>query len=57
MPIFHNLELLTLADIHNLQVLAFVCECVNGLSPSYFCDYFNPIRHGGGGHDGPPKCF
>ena len=39
-PIFHNLELLTLADIHNLQVVSFVYECVNGLSPSYFCDYF-----------------
>ena len=40
MPIFHNLELLTLVDIHNLQVVSFVYECVNGLSPSYFGDYF-----------------
>ena len=39
MPIFQNLELLTLADIHDLQVVSSVYECVNGLSPSYFCDY------------------
>ena len=43
MPIFHNLELLTLADIHNLQVVSFVYECVNGLSPSYFGDYFKTL--------------
>ena len=43
MPIFHNLELLTLADIHNLQAVSFVCGCVNGLSPSYFCDYFKKL--------------
>ena len=43
MPVFHNLELLTLADIHNLQVVSFVNECVNGLSPSYFCDYFKTL--------------
>ena len=43
MPIFHNLELLTLADIHNLQVVSFVYKCVNGLSPSYFCDYFKTL--------------
>ena len=43
MPIFHNLELLTLADIHNLQVVSFVYESVNGLSPSYSCDYFKTL--------------
>ena len=43
MPIFRNLELLTLADIHNLQVVTFVYECVNGLSPSYFGDYFKTL--------------
>ena len=43
MPIFHNLELLTLADIHNLQVVSFIYECVNGLSPSYFGDYFKTL--------------
>ena len=43
LPIFHNLELLTLADIHNLQVVSFVYECVNELSPSYFCDYFKTL--------------
>ena len=40
LPIFHNLELLTLADIHNLHVVSFVYECFNGLSPSYFCDQY-----------------
>ena len=43
MPIFRNLELLTLAEIHNLQVVSFVYECVNGLSPSYFGDYFKTL--------------
>ena len=43
MPIFHNLELLTLVDIHNPQVVSFVYECVNGLSPSYFCDDFKTL--------------
>ena len=43
MPIFHNLQLLTLADIHNLQLVSFVYECVNGLFPSYFCDYFKTL--------------
>ena len=43
MPIFHNLKLLALADIHNFQVVSFVYECVNGLSPSYFCDYFKTL--------------
>ena len=40
MPVFHNLELLALADIHNLQVVSFVDD---GLSPSYFCDYFKTL--------------
>ena len=43
MPIFHNLELLTLSDIHNPQAVSFVHECVNGLFPSYFCDYFKTL--------------
>ena len=42
-PIFHNLELLILADIHNLQVVSFVYECVTGLSPFYFYDYFQTL--------------
>ena len=39
-PIFCELNLLTLYDIHNLPVAFFVSECVNGLSPSYFHEYF-----------------
>ena len=38
-PIFCDLDLLTLCDIHNLQVASFVFDCVNGLSPSYFHEY------------------
>ena len=43
MELIDALELLTLADIHNLQVISFVYECVNGLSPSYFCDCFKTL--------------
>ena len=44
-PIFCNLDLLTLCDIHNLQVASFVFECVNGLSPTYFHEYFKLISN------------
>ena len=43
MPIFHNSELLTLADIHNLQTVFFVYECIDGLLLSYYCDYFETL--------------
>ena len=42
-PIFCDLDLLKLCDICNLQVASFVFECVNGLSPSYFHEYFKLI--------------
>ena len=42
MSIFRNLELLTLTDIHNLQVVSFVYECVNGLSHLIFV---TSLRH------------
>ena len=41
--IFCDLDLLTLCDKCNLQVASFVFECVNGLSPSYFHEYFKLI--------------
>ena len=41
--IFCDLDLLTLCDICNLQVASFVFECINGLSPSYFHEYFKLI--------------
>ena len=44
-PIFCDLDLLTLCDIHNLQVASFVFECVNGLSPSYFHEYSELISN------------
>ena len=44
-PIFCDLDLLTLCDTHNLQVASFVFECVNGLSPSYFHEYFKLISN------------
>ena len=40
---FCDLDLFTLCDIQNLQVASFVFECVNGLSPSYFHEYFKLI--------------
>ena len=34
-----------LCDIHNLQVAAFVCKYVNGVSPSYFREYIKLISN------------
>ena len=45
MPLFHNLQLLKLNDIHNLHISLFVYECVNGLSPAYFADLFNLLSN------------
>ena len=44
-PLFHDLQLLKLNDIHNLDILLFVYECVNGLSPAYFPDFFNLLSN------------
>ena len=40
-PLFHDLQLLKQNDIHNLHISLFVYECVSGLSPPYFADFFN----------------
>ena len=44
-PLFHDLQLLKLNDIHNLHISLFVYECVNGLSPAYFADFFNLLSN------------
>ena len=47
---FNKLELLRLTDISNLQLASFVFECVNGLSPQFFENYFtsSASKHGKG---------
>ena len=47
---FNKLQLLRLTDISNLQLASFVFECVNGLSPQFFENYFTSIasKHGNG---------
>ena len=42
-PLFRDLELLKLSDIHSLQVLSFVYDCVNHMTPDYFSDYFKHV--------------
>ena len=44
-PLFHDLQLLKLNDIHNLHISLFVYECVNGLFPAYFADFFNLLSN------------
>ena len=44
-PLFHDLQLLKLNDIHNVHISLFVYECVNGLSPAYFADFFNLLSN------------
>ena len=48
LPLFNNSQLLRLSDISNLQLASFVFECVNGLSPQFFENYFTSIasKHG-----------
>ena len=41
--LFKNLELLKLTDIHSLQLLSFVYDCVNHMTPDYFSDYFKHV--------------
>ena len=43
LPLFNKLQLLRLTDISNLQLASFVFECVNGLSPQFFENYFTSI--------------
>ena len=37
-PLFRDLELLKLSDIHSLQLLSFVYDCVNYITLDYFSD-------------------
>ena len=50
LPLFNKLQLLRLTDISNVQLAPFVYECVNGLSPQFFENYFTSIagKHGKG---------
>ena len=41
-PIFPQLEFLKIDDIRQLQLLSFVCDCLNKIAPIYFHDYFVP---------------
>ena len=42
-PLFHELEILKLNDINNLQTASFVYECINGLAPQYFENFFTSL--------------
>ena len=41
--LFHELEFLKLNDINNLQTASFVYECINGLGPQYFENFFTSL--------------
>ena len=38
--LFHKLKFLKLNDINNFQIVSFVYECINGLAPQYFENFF-----------------
>ena len=42
-PLFRDLELLKLSDIHSLQLLSFVYDYVNHMTPDYFSHYFKHV--------------
>ena len=42
-PLFRDLELLKLSDIHSPQLLLFVYDCVNHMTPDYFSHYFKHV--------------
>ena len=42
-PLFHELEFFKLNDINNLQTASFVYECINGLAPQYFENFFTSL--------------
>ena len=42
-PIFSELQLLKLEDIHCLYISSFVYECHNKLAPTHFRDYFTQM--------------
>ena len=39
-PLFHQLEILKLQDVHMLQTVSFVFNCVRNLGPDHFNSYF-----------------
>ena len=41
--LFRDLELLKLSDIHSLQLLSFVYDCVNHIASNYFSDNFRHV--------------
>ena len=41
--LFKDLELLKLSNIHSLQLLSFVYDCVNHMTPDYFSNYFKHV--------------
>ena len=43
LPLFIELQLLRLTYISNLQLASFVYECVSGLSPQFFQNYFTSL--------------
>ena len=43
LPLFNELQLLRLTDASNLQLASFVYECVNGLSPQCFENFFTSL--------------
>ena len=42
-PSFKDLELLKLSDIHSLQLLSFVYDCVSHMTLDDFSDYFKHV--------------
>ena len=42
-PLFHELEFLKLNDINNLQIVSSVYECINGLAPQHFENFFSSL--------------
>ena len=42
-PLFRDLKLSKLSDIHFLQLLSFVYDCVNHMTPDFFSDYFRHV--------------
>ena len=42
-PLFHQLEFLKLSGINDLQIVSFVYECINGLAPQYFENFFTSL--------------
>ena len=42
-PLFRDLELLKLSDIHSLWLLSFVYDCVNHMTPGYFSDLISSM--------------